>query len=72
MVCFKKRLGDAMNDEELLTSEQVAKYLKLNPRTVTNMAGRGDLPASKVGRHWRFRKSDVDEYLERKKPKPKE
>lgn len=54
--------------ERLMDTAEVARYLKVNPRTVTNMAERGELPASKVGRHWRFRKSDVDAYLERTKP----
>jgi excisionase family DNA binding protein len=61
-----------MTDEQLMTSEEVARYLKIHPRTVTNMAERGDLIGSKVGRHWRFRKRDVDDYLDRQKPKPKE
>jgi len=69
---IEKMSGDAMTDEQLLTTEEVARYLKLHPRTVTNMAERGELPASKVGRHWRFRKQDVDAYLEKQKPKPKD
>jgi excisionase family DNA binding protein len=61
-----------MSDEQLMTAEEVARYLNIHPRTVTNMADRGELPASKVAGRWRFRKVDIDEYLERQKPKPKE
>ena len=60
-----------MSDEQLMTVEEVAKYLNIHPRTINNMAARGDIPASKVANRWRFRKSDVDAYLEKQKPKPK-
>jgi len=59
----------SMTKEELMTTDEVARYLRLHPRTVTNMAERGELLASKVGRHWRFRKSDVDAYVDRQRPK---
>ncbi len=53
-----------MSDEGLLTVEEAAQYLKLHPRTVSNKAKSGDIPARKVGGHWRFRPEDVREYNE--------
>ena len=45
------------------TVEQVAEYLQLHVQTVARMAARGELPAVKVGRHWRFRKDMIDAAL---------
>lgn len=50
--------------DELLDVQDVAARLRVNPRTVLRMAERGDLVAAKVARRWRFRMSDVDEYLQ--------
>ena len=46
--------------DEVLTVGEVAKYLKLDERTVYNLAQQGKLPAIKVGKQWRFRKADID------------
>lgn len=48
----------------LMTLEEVADYLRLSKDTLYRMAGTGKLPASKVGSQWRFRKADVDQWLE--------
>jgi excisionase family DNA binding protein len=50
--------------QQLMTVEEVAKYLQLNPQTVSRMAQRGELPAAKVGRHWRFRRETLDKFLD--------
>lgn len=50
---------------EIMTPEQVAEYLQVVTRTVYRMIDRGDLLAAKIGRVWRIRKEDVDEYLRR-------
>lgn len=46
-------------EDELLTVEEAARYLQLNEQTVRAMARQGRLVAFKVGRSWRFRKSDL-------------
>lgn len=46
--------------ETLLTIKEVARYLRLDPQTVSRKAQRGDLPGFKVGNRWRFRKEDID------------
>ena len=53
--------------EKLMTLEEVAEYLRLSKDTVYRMANMGKLPASKVGSQWRFRKEDVDQWLEKNK-----
>jgi excisionase family DNA binding protein len=45
--------------EEILTIREVAELLKLHPKTVNRLANTGRLPAYKIGRQWRFRKSEV-------------
>jgi excisionase family DNA binding protein len=47
------------------TVRHVAGYLSVNERTVYRMAERGDLPAFKVGDAWRFRREDIDAWIER-------
>jgi len=47
-----------------LTTEEVIDYLQVNLRTVYRLIKAGKLPAVRVGRQWRFRKRDVDAWLE--------
>ena len=60
-----------MSDEPLMDTEDVARYLKVHVKTVMNLVNRGELIASKVGRHWRYRKRDVDAYLEQRQNRPR-
>lgn len=47
----------------LWTVEDVADYLQLQPETIRSMARRGELPAIKFGKVWRFRKSAIHKLL---------
>jgi PTS system nitrogen regulatory IIA component len=49
---------------ELLTTKQLAEYLQLSERSIYRLLEHGEIPAVKVGGHWRFRKSVVDEWLD--------
>ncbi len=53
-----------MVEETFLTTEEVIEYLHVNLRTVYRLIKAGRLPAVRVGRQWRFRKSDLDAWLE--------
>lgn len=59
--------GKVRRMEKLMTLEEVADYLRLSKDTVYRMANSGKIPASKVGNQWRFRKEDVDQWLEKNK-----
>lgn len=48
---------------EILTLGEVAAYLKAGKRTVYRLAAEGKLPAFKLGGTWRFRRSDLDEWI---------
>jgi excisionase family DNA binding protein len=53
-----------MTFEPLLSEIEAAKFLGgLHPKTVQRMARRGELPAYRVGRYWRFRASELDQWL---------
>jgi excisionase family DNA binding protein len=47
-------------------SYEAAQYLRIHPRTLTRMARRGEIPSIQIGRLWRFRRIDLDEWLTRK------
>ncbi|MFC1747990.1 helix-turn-helix domain-containing protein [Pseudomonadota bacterium] len=51
-------------EEDILTSEQVAQILQVHPFTVLKFIKQGKLRASKLGRVYRIRRSDVDAFLE--------
>ncbi len=53
-----------MIDEAFLTTEEVLEYLQVNLRTVYRLIKAGRIPAVRVGRQWRFRKSDIDAWLD--------
>ena len=59
-------------NEALMDTSQVARYLNMHPKTITSMVERNELKAYKVGRHWRYRKSDIDEFLEQRRNIPQE
>ncbi len=48
---------------ELLTTKEVGSYLKLRPETVLRGVKKGEIPAIKVGGHFRFDKNQIDEWL---------
>ncbi|RKX64126.1 MAG: DNA-binding protein [Thermodesulfobacteriota bacterium] len=53
--------------EELLTLEEVAKYLKISKHTLYKMLEKRKIPAFKVANQWRFKKSDIDKWLEKQR-----
>ena len=50
-------------DEEILTIEEVAKYLRVSERTVYDWAQKGEIPAGKIGTVWRFKKSEIEKWV---------
>ena len=53
--------------EALMTLEEVAGYFRLSKDTVYRMAQAGKIPAFKAGNQWRFRKEDMDAWIEENK-----
>jgi excisionase family DNA binding protein len=48
---------------EVLTARQAAEFLQTSRDTLIRKARAGQIPAAKLGREWRFRKSDLDAWL---------
>ena len=53
--------------DEILTIQELAEYLKLNEKTAYRLAGEGKLPGFKVGGSWRFKREDIEQWIEKKK-----
>jgi len=53
--------------DEILTLKEVAKLLKVAEKTVYTMAQNNELPAFKVRGQWRFRREDIDRWIEQQK-----
>ena len=49
---------------EILTLEDVAHYLRLTPQTIYKWAQERRIPAVKLGKEWRFRRSVIDRWLD--------
>jgi PTS system nitrogen regulatory IIA component len=50
-------------DDDILTLEEVARYLRVSERTVYDWAQKGDIPSGKIGTVWRFKKSDIEAWV---------
>ena len=49
---------------DIMTIREVAAYLKLTEKTAYRLAAEGGIPGFKVGGSWRFRKSDIDQWID--------
>jgi len=55
--------GRSSTDSEILTVMDVAQFLRVPKSTVYKLARVGELPASKIGKHWRFLRRDIHEWM---------
>jgi excisionase family DNA binding protein len=53
--------------DDILTLKEVASYLKLAEKTAYRLAAEGKLPGFKVGGSWRFKKLDIENWIESQK-----
>jgi excisionase family DNA binding protein len=53
----------------VLTIDELAGYLKISKSTLYKLAQEGSIPGQKVGKHWRFHKDAVDDWLRQRRPK---
>ena len=54
--------------EQVMTIDELATYLKVAKSTLYKLAQEGKVPGQKVGKHWRFSRQAIDEWL-RSQPK---
>ncbi|MDR1248508.1 MAG: PTS sugar transporter subunit IIA [Treponema sp.] len=52
-----------MIDDDILTIDEVAKYLRVSERTVYEWAQKGEIPSGKIGAVWRFKKSEIESWV---------
>lgn len=49
--------------DQIMTLEEVAEYLRVKPQTIYTWAQEKKIPAAKLGKEWRFRKSMIDQWF---------
>lgn len=59
-------LESTVEFEPVVDSEEAAQFLNINPKTLQKMARNGEVPAYRIGKLWKFRISDLDEWLRSK------
>lgn len=59
---FRKRIAYKVSDE-ILTIKEMAAYLKVAEKTIYRLAGSKKLPGFKVGGIWRFKRSEIDHWI---------
>jgi len=55
---------------DMLTVEDLSKYLKVNIRTIYRMIDRNQIPCFKIGRQWRFSQEEINRWLDNKSVEP--
>lgn len=58
--------------EPLLTTEEVAEFLRVDIVTVRRLVNRGELPAYRIGNEYRFTRTDLEEFVKRQRVTPGE
>mgnify|MGYP001046661603 CR=1 FL=1 len=48
---------------DIMTIKELSEYLKLNEKTAYRLAAQGKIPGFKVGGSWRFRRSDIESWI---------
>jgi excisionase family DNA binding protein len=57
--------------EEILNADEVSEWLKIPKSTLYKLCTEGDVPAAKIGRHWRFSRPTIEKWFaEKSQPKP--
>jgi excisionase family DNA binding protein len=53
--------------EELLTINELSRYLKISKPTLYKMVEKGNIPALKIANQWRFKKEDINMWIEKQR-----
>jgi len=51
------------NDPQIMTVDEVARYIRVHRSTIYRLAKNDMIPATKVGNQWRFRRDLIDDWL---------
>ena len=55
-------------DIDIMTMREVAAYLKINEKTAYKLTAEGKIPGFKVGGSWRFRRTEIETWIEKQLP----
>jgi excisionase family DNA binding protein len=55
-----------MNQDEFLTTKEVAQYLRVDQYTIYRLVSQKKIPAFKIGNQWRFKRSILERWLKTK------
>lgn len=55
--------GISQGIEVFLTTKEASQVLKIHPKVLERMAKRGEVPALKVGKFWRYRATTLDAWI---------
>ena len=58
---------DYNKEDEIMTVTEVAEYLKISEVTTYKFVQEGKIQGFKIGRHWRVKRSDLSEFIEKQK-----
>lgn len=50
-------------EDTLLTVEEIAQLLRVSTKTVYRLLRRGEIPAHRIGHHWRFDRAEITQWL---------
>jgi PTS system nitrogen regulatory IIA component len=59
-----------MAEEQLMSVHEMAEYLNVNISTIYMWSQKGQMPAMKIGNLWRYRRSDIDVWLNERRSPP--
>ena len=59
-------MNDNPIDTEIMTAEEASKYLKISKPFVVKLAKDGKVPATKIGRSWRFTRASLDNWIKKR------
>jgi len=54
-----------MEREDFMTTEEVARYLRVDKYTIYRLVSQNKLPAFKVGNQWRFKRSILERWIKK-------
>ena len=60
-----KELHKASAERDLLSAEEIAEYLGVGKVTVYRWCREGTLPCLKIGKHWRIRREELEDFLKK-------
>lgn len=53
-----------MNQDNYISIEEAAEYLGIKPVTLRNWIKKTDIPTRKIGKQWKFKRSELDEWVD--------